>query len=74
MEFPAYGDLVQTVEGLRELCPIVELLAHPAMRDRHWNLISQCTSHSFPFESPTFCLQNIVDAPILLHKESVEVS
>lgn len=43
------------------------------MLRRHWDQIANLTKHTFEVESDTFTLQNIMEAPLLDHKEDIEV-
>ena len=51
----------------------MELMANKAMKDRHWDRIAKLTKHTFDFESENFTLRNIMEAPLLEHKEDIEV-
>lgn len=44
-----------------------------AMLPRHWTRLSQVTGHSFQVDSESFSLRNIMEAPLLKHKEDIEV-
>lgn len=44
-----------------------------AMKPRHWNRIAETTGHQFDVESDSFCLRNIMEAPILQNKDDIEV-
>lgn len=72
MEFPAYGELVTSVDELKEVCPLLELLAHSAVKERHWLRLIDLTSYDFPYQKETFCLRDVVQAPLLFNKEGVE--
>ena len=48
-------------------------MANKAMKLRHWTKIGELTSHTFDVESDTFLLRNIMEAPLLKHKEDIEV-
>lgn len=43
------------------------------MLPRHWERIEQVTGHHFDVDSENFTLKNVVDAPLLKHKEDIEV-
>ncbi|XP_034721532.1 dynein heavy chain 5, axonemal-like, partial [Etheostoma cragini] len=43
-----------------------------AMLSRHWTRLSELTGHSFHVESDSFSLRNIMEAPLLQHKEDIE--
>ena len=44
-----------------------------AMLRRHWDRIEKLTGHTFEIESENFQLRNIMEAPLLEHKEDIEV-
>lgn len=43
------------------------------MLSRHWEKIAQVTGHHFDVDSENFTLKNVMDAPLLKHKEDIEV-
>lgn len=49
------------------------MMTNKAMKQRHWNRIAETTGHQFDIESDSFCLRNIMEAPILKHKDDIEV-
>ena len=48
-------------------------MANKAVKQRHWDRIAGLTGHTFDMESETFSLRNIMEAPLLKHKEDIEV-
>ena len=48
-------------------------MANKAMKERHWDRIATVTGHKFDVESENFLLRNIMEAPLLEHKEDIEV-
>lgn len=48
-------------------------MANKAMKARHWDRIAALTGHTFDIESESFSLRNIMEAPLLKHKEDIEV-
>lgn len=50
------------------------MMTNKAMKQRHWNRIAETTEHPFDVESDSFSLRNIMEAPLLKHKEDIEVS
>ena len=72
-EWQAYLDLKKKIDDFSETCPLLELMANKAMKDRHWQRISELTGHLFDVGSDTFQLRNIMEAPLLQHKEDIEV-
>lgn len=72
-DWQAFQDLRTTIDDFNESCPLLELMANKAMKLRHWDRIAQVTGHTFDVESETFALRNIMEAPLLKHKEDIEV-
>jgi dynein heavy chain, axonemal len=52
---------------------LLELMANKAMQPRHWDKIALITGHVFDVESDSFLLRNLMEAPLLPHKEDIEV-
>ena len=73
-EWPAFHALKRTVDDFNDMCPLLELMANKAMKPRHWHRITEVLKHNFDLESENFCLKNILEAPLLKHKEDIEVS
>lgn len=49
------------------------MMAHKAMKERHWQRIEDITKYKFDVESENFQLRNIMEAPLLENKEDIEV-
>lgn len=73
-EWPAFHALKRTVDDFNDMCPLLELMANKAMKPRHWQRIMEVLKHNFDLESENFCLKNILEAPLLKHKEDIEVN
>lgn len=73
-EWPAFHALKRTVDDFNDMCPLLELMSNKAMKPRHWQRIMEVLKHNFDLESENFCLKNILEAPLLKHKEDIEVS
>lgn len=43
------------------------------MLSRHWEKMAQVTEHHFDVDFENFTLKNVMDAPLLKHKEDIEV-
>ncbi|XP_017781875.1 PREDICTED: dynein heavy chain 5, axonemal [Nicrophorus vespilloides] len=71
-EWPAFFALKKTIDDFNDMCPLLELMANRAMKPRHWNRIMESLNHVFELESDGFCLKNILEAPLLQHKEDIE--
>lgn len=72
-EWPAYIDLKKKIDDFTEMCPLLEMMANKAMKDRHWEKLSKLCQYFFDVESETFTLANIMQAPLLKYKDDVEV-
>ena len=71
-EWQAFKDLSKKIDDFNETCPLLELMANPSMKDRHWERISNVTGYKFDLESENFSMRNIMEAPLLPHKEDIE--
>lgn len=72
-EWDAFNELKQKIDDFNECCPLLELMANKAMKQRHWDRLEQLTGHHFDILNENFCLRNIMEAPLLKHKEDIEV-
>uniref|UniRef100_A0A8U8B8L8 Dynein, axonemal, heavy chain 5 n=1 Tax=Geospiza parvula TaxID=87175 RepID=A0A8U8B8L8_GEOPR len=71
-EWQAFQDLKKKIDDFTESCPLLEMMKHKAMLSRHWEKIAQVTGHRFDVDSENFTLKNVMDAPLLKHKEDIE--
>nr|XP_043900355.1 dynein axonemal heavy chain 8 isoform X2 [Solea senegalensis] len=71
-EWQAFRDLKKTIDDFAESCPLLHMMANKAMLPRHWTRLSELTGHSLQVASESFCLRNIMEAPLLKNKEDVE--
>ena len=72
-DWEAFGDLKKTIDDFNEMVPLLELMANKAMKNRHWNRMTDTTGHAFEIEGENFTLRNILEAPLLKYKEEIEV-
>ena len=72
-EWQAYEELRKTIDDFNETCPLLEMMAHKAMMNRHWERIAVITGHTFDVDSDNFLLRNLMEAPLLQFKEDIEV-
>ncbi|VEL26726.1 unnamed protein product [Protopolystoma xenopodis] len=72
-EWKAYEDLSMTIDNFNETCPILEMMANKAMVSRHWERLENITGHKFEVDADNFLLRNLMEAPLLKHKEEIEV-
>ena len=73
-EYSAFNDLKKKIDDFSETCPLLEMMANPAMRERHWQRIEELTGTKFDVESESFQLGNVMEAPLLKFREDIEVN
>uniref|UniRef100_UPI00358ECCF5 dynein axonemal heavy chain 8 n=1 Tax=Myxine glutinosa TaxID=7769 RepID=UPI00358ECCF5 len=71
-EWQAFLDLKKKIDDFSESCPLLNMMTHKAMKPLHWDRIAEVTKHPFDMLSETFCLRNVMEAPLLKHKEDIE--
>lgn len=71
-EWPAFNALKSKIDDFNSTCPLLEMMANRAMKDRHWERISTATSHPFDIHSESFILRHIMEAPLLQFKDDIE--
>ena len=72
-EWQAFLELKKKIDDFSESCPLLELMANKAMKERHWDRMAKLTGHTFDFDSENFTLRDIMKAPLLKYKEDIEV-
>jgi len=68
----AYKELKQEIDDMTEIIPLVEALAKPSIRPRHWEEVIEMTKEEIPYASETFTLSQLLQAPLLNFKEDIE--
>uniref|UniRef100_A0A9L0SSP7 Dynein axonemal heavy chain 8 n=1 Tax=Equus caballus TaxID=9796 RepID=A0A9L0SSP7_HORSE len=71
-DWQAFLDLKKRIDDFSESCPLLEMMTNKAMKKRHWDRISELTKTPFDVESDSFCLRNIMEAPLLKNKDDIE--
>ncbi|KAJ8670776.1 hypothetical protein QAD02_002035, partial [Eretmocerus hayati] len=71
-EWPAYIELKKKIDDFNEACPLLELMANKAMKERHWERMTEVCNFKFDVESESFTLATALEAPLLEHKNDVE--
>ncbi|XP_052798280.1 dynein axonemal heavy chain 8-like [Mya arenaria] len=71
-EWQAFQELKKKIDDFSESCPLLELMANKAMKERHWDRMAKLTGHTFDFDSENFTLRDIMKAPLLKYKEDIE--
>ncbi|XP_030652607.1 dynein heavy chain 8, axonemal [Nomascus leucogenys] len=71
-DWQAFLALKKRIDDFSESCPLLEMMTNKAMKQRHWDRISELTGTPFDVESDSFCLRNIMEAPLLKNKDDIE--
>ena len=72
-DWQAFKDLTKKIEDFNLVCPLLERMTDPAMKERHWKRIEDITKHHFEFDSENFQLRHVMEAPLLENMEDIEV-
>lgn len=73
-EWPAYEALQKKIDDFNETCPLLEMMANKSMLPRHWKRIEAVTNCQINVYADGFLLKNLMELPLLEHKEDIEVS
>lgn len=68
----AYKELKTEIDNMTEIIPMVESLAKPSIRPRHWEEIIEITKTDLPYQSESFNFNQLLSAPLLQFKEDIE--
>ncbi|KAG5675719.1 hypothetical protein PVAND_005600 [Polypedilum vanderplanki] len=71
-DWPAFIDLKKKIDDFYECCPLIELMASNAMKERHWEMLEKVVKYRFNIEDSNFTLGYVMKAPLLEHKEEIE--
>jgi dynein heavy chain, axonemal len=68
----AYKELKVEIESMTEIIPLVEALAKPTIRPRHWDEVIEMAKTQIPYDSEEFSLSQLLEAPLLQFKDDIE--
>jgi len=68
----AYKELKQEIDDMTEILPLVEALAKPSIRPRHWDEVIGLTKEDIPYTNETFSFSQLLKANLLGFKEDIE--
>lgn len=68
----AYKELKQKLEDMGKILPLVQSLAKPSIRDRHWEEIIELTGKDIPYKSETFTLDQLLQTNLLEYEGDIE--
>jgi len=62
----------QEIDDMTEIIPLVEALAKPSIRPRHWEDVQEMTKVQIPYDDEGFTLAQLLEAPLLQFKDDIE--
>jgi dynein heavy chain len=62
----------QEIDDMTEIIPLVEALAKPSIRPRHWEDVMEMTKVKIPYDDEGFTLAQLLQAPLLQFKDDIE--
>mmetsp|Transcript_44439 Transcript_44439/g.32512 ORF Transcript_44439/g.32512 Transcript_44439/m.32512 type:complete len:231 (+) Transcript_44439:1613-2305(+) len=68
----AYKELKTEIDEMADILPLIEQLAKPSIRPRHWDEVISLTKEEIPYNSETFTLSQLLKAPLLKFKDDIE--
>eukprot|EP00966_Prymnesium_polylepis_P103097 2388002-Prymnesium_polylepis.1 len=71
-EYEAFVELKRTIDDFLETLPLVQSLAHPCMRSRHWTQLMNVTGRQLAVHSDSFKLSTLLEADLLEFNDDVE--
>ncbi|KAL5105018.1 hypothetical protein TcWFU_009077 [Taenia crassiceps] len=71
-EWPAYEALQKKIDDFNETCPLLEMMANNSMLPRHWKRIEAVINCKLDVYADGFLLKNLMELPLLEHKEDIE--
>ena len=71
-QWDAYVELKRLIDDFVLSLPLVQQLAHPSMRPRHWANLIELTGESLPVGTDDFKMRNVLEAGLLDHRDEVE--
>ena len=71
-DWDAYADLRKKIDDFLVFLPLVQALASPSMRPRHWRALMDLAGVELDMAEDTFKLQHLIDANLLPKQEEIE--
>lgn len=71
-QWDAYKEMKTEIDEMTDILPLIQQLAKPSIRDRHWNEVIELVKEEIPYSSETFTLQKLFDVPLLQFREEIE--
>ena len=71
-DWDSFTELKDIVDNLVAMVPLLEMMSHKAMQQRHWDRIMTLTKTEFNLDPDMFYVKNLLDAPLNNHREDIE--
>ena len=68
----AFNDLNTKISDFQTVLPLLQELSKPSLRPRHWDEVEKITGHKLPVTDAAFTLAELLKAPLVENKDSVE--
>lgn len=68
----AFNDLNSKINDFQTVLPLLQELSKPSLRPRHWEEVEKITGHKLPVTDAAFTLAELLKAPLVENKDSVE--
>lgn len=68
----AYKELKQEIDDMTAILPLIQSLAKPSIRNRHWIEIIELVKQEIPYESESFTLSQLFKCDLLKNAEEIE--
>ena len=69
---PAFNSLLKKTNEMDDTIQCIQLLKDKAIKPRHWKHLNEIIKKQIPYDSPDFCVQNLLDLEIYKVKAAVE--
>ncbi|KAA0177346.1 hypothetical protein FNF27_01124 [Cafeteria roenbergensis] len=71
-DWEAYRELQDKIDGFQEVVPLLEELASPKVKDRHWAAIGKLADVELRPNDPDFKLADLMAIDLIAHREELE--
>ena len=71
-DWPAFIDLKKKIDDFNDSCPLIELMASNAVKQRHWDRLEVLLATELKVGSPIFTLGHLMQAPLLANRDDIE--
>ncbi|KAJ3258377.1 Dynein heavy chain 5, axonemal [Boothiomyces macroporosus] len=71
-DWDSFTELKNIVDNLAAMVPLLEMMSHKSMQQRHWDAIMNITKAELNLDPEMFYVKNLLDAPLTQHQEDIE--